>query len=198
MCRAAPEGKPPEDMKLLSYRNFTVQQTNDSCTPCHTKGASLGVPFQPGDPYFDHHTLTAFEHDDFYPDGRDLGENYTLTLWLMSPCVKSGRLSCTHCHTSSGRYRFATENPNGACLPCHEERVEHAAAHHRHPEGKGGSRCIDCHMPKTWFARMARSDHSMRPPTPATTLAYKSPNACNICHTDKDAKWADEIGRAHV
>ena len=32
----------------------------------------------------------------------------------------------------------------------------------------------------------------MRPPTPATTLAYKSPNACNLCHKDKDARWADQ------
>ncbi|MCU0587528.1 MAG: tetratricopeptide repeat protein [Syntrophobacteraceae bacterium] len=46
-------------------------------------------------------------------------------------------------------------------------------------------------MPMTSFARMNRSDHSMLPPAPAATVAYHSPNACNICHTDKDAAWAD-------
>ena len=46
-------------------------------------------------------------------------------------------------------------------------------------------------MPMTEFARMRRSDHSMRPPTPATTLLYNSPNACNLCHKNKDAGWAD-------
>ena len=46
-------------------------------------------------------------------------------------------------------------------------------------------------MPMTSFARMNRTDHSMLPPAPAATIAYKSPNACNICHTDKDAAWAD-------
>jgi tetratricopeptide (TPR) repeat protein len=50
-------------------------------------------------------------------------------------------------------------------------------------------------MPMTSFARMKRSDHSMLPPTPAATLAYNSPNACNICHTDKDAAWADAYVR---
>jgi tetratricopeptide (TPR) repeat protein len=50
-------------------------------------------------------------------------------------------------------------------------------------------------MPMTEFARMRRSDHSMRPPTPATTLEYKSPNACNICHTNQDAAWADKFVR---
>jgi len=47
-------------------------------------------------------------------------------------------------------------------------------------------------MPMTDFARMRRSDHSMLPPTPAATTAFKSPNACNLCHKDKDAAWADQ------
>ena len=34
----------------------------------------------------------------------------------------------------------------------------------------------------------------MRPPAPAATLAFKSPNACNLCHTDtdEDVEWADK------
>ena len=35
----------------------------------------------------------------------------------------------------------------------------------------------------------------MLPPAPAATFAYKSPNACNICHEDKDASWADSFVR---
>ena len=31
----------------------------------------------------------------------------------------------------------------------------------------------------------------MRPPMPAATIKFKSPNACSICHKDKDAQWAD-------
>ena len=46
-------------------------------------------------------------------------------------------------------------------------------------------------MPMTRFAAMGRTDHSMLPPTPATTIAFKSPNACNLCHADKDAAWSD-------
>jgi Flp pilus assembly protein TadD len=51
-------------------------------------------------------------------------------------------------------------------------------------------------MPKTTFARMQRSDHSMMPPAPALTAAHGSPNACNGCHEDRDARWADEHVRA--
>jgi tetratricopeptide (TPR) repeat protein len=120
-----------------------------------------------------------------------MGENYTYTLWRMSPCTKSEQLSCFHCHTSSGRYKQKKE-PNKSCMPCHQERVENANDHTHHPADTPGNNCISCHMPMTEFARMRRSDHSMLPPTPAATIAFKSPNACNLCHTDKDAVWADK------
>lgn len=110
----------------------------------------------------------------------------------MSPCAKAGKLDCLDCHTSSGRYRFeAPERANEACLPCHADKVSDPAAHSRHPAASPASRCVACHMPVTEFARMRRSDHSMLPPAPAATLRFGSPNACNLCHTDKDAAWAD-------
>jgi tetratricopeptide (TPR) repeat protein len=46
-------------------------------------------------------------------------------------------------------------------------------------------------MPMTSFARMRRSDHSFRPPAPAATIAFQSPNACNLCHAEEDASWSD-------
>jgi tetratricopeptide (TPR) repeat protein len=156
----------------------------------------LTVNFAPGDRYFDHFDLVGYESPDFYPDGRDLGENYTYTSWRGSPCAKSGQLDCVHCHTSSGRYRFKEPaQANDACLPCHTARVEHATEHTHHKAGTAGNECISCHMPMTEFARMKRSDHSMRPPTPATTLLYNSPNACNLCHTNQTAAWADKLVR---
>jgi tetratricopeptide (TPR) repeat protein len=44
----------------------------------------------------------------------------------------------------------------------------------------------------TEFAFMRRSDHSMLPPAPTATVLLKSPNACNLCHKDRDAQWADD------
>jgi len=32
----------------------------------------------------------------------------------------------------------------------------------------------------------------MLPPAPAATMQFGSPNACNLCHKDKDAAWADQ------
>jgi tetratricopeptide (TPR) repeat protein len=180
-----------QDMRILRTTQLTVQQRNEICAPCHAKMSPVSSGYEVTQRFFDHYDLVTLEDADYYPDGRDLGENYTYTSWLMSPCVRGGKLDCMRCHTSSGRYRFAAENPNGACLPCHQERVANSAAHSRHKAGSPGSNCVDCHMPKTRFANMNRSDHSMLPPTPAATLKFKSPNACNLCHQDKDAAWAD-------
>jgi len=186
----------PADLKLIVTSKLSTEQRNASCAPCHAKMSPVTMNFTPGDRYFDHFDLAGFEDADFYPDGRDLGENYTYTQWRLSPCAKSGKLDCMHCHTSSGRYRFKEpSNANDACLPCHEHYVKNTAAHSHHQGGTTGDQCVSCHMPMTEFARMRRTDHSMRPPTPATTLVYQSPNACNLCHTNKNATWADQTVR---
>jgi tetratricopeptide (TPR) repeat protein len=191
LFESLPAGQKPADPAIIVTKSYTAEQMNDLCAGCHAKGGSLTNSFRPGDRYFDHFDLVTLEHPDYYPDGRDLGENYTFTSWLMSPCLASGRLDCNKCHTPSGRMRQKGEHVNEACLPCHADKVAAAAEHSHHPAGSPGSRCFDCHMPKTTFARMARSDHSMRPPAPAASLAYGSPNACNQCHADRDARWAD-------
>jgi tetratricopeptide (TPR) repeat protein len=184
----------PAGSKLITTSGFTHDQKNEMCAPCHARMSPLTNSFRPGDRYFDAFDLVGLESPDFYPDGRDLGENYTFTGWRGSACVQSGQLDCLHCHTSSGRYRFKDAgSANQACLPCHQARVQDGVAHSHHPDGKVA--CIDCHMPKTEFARMVRSDHSMRPPAPAATIAFGSPNACNGCHRDKTPAWSDRVVR---
>ena len=190
LFRSLPKGSRPADWKIIRTKEFSAGQINDSCAPCHAKMSPLDEDFRPGDRYFDHFDLVTLEDRDFYPDGRDLGENYTFTSWRMSPCAQSGKLSCLKCHTSSGQYLFKTD-PNQACASCHAQKVAHVTAHSFHKAGSTGSQCVACHMPTTRFAAMQRTDHSMRPPMPAATLAFGSPNACNRCHADKDAAWAD-------
>lgn len=195
IARDMPKGQPLPDLRIISAKAMTRQQRNDLCLSCHAKANPLTTDYRPGENFYDHFDLVTLEDPDYYPDGRDLGENYTMTSWSMSPCAKSGKIDCMHCHTSSGRYRFKKERFNDACMPCHEDKVKDPVAHTHHPAESKSSECISCHMPMTSFARMNRSDHSMLPPAPAATMAYKSPNACNICHKEKDAQWADHFVR---
>ncbi len=194
VCETAPKGTVPKDLKMTrGGRDFSKEQNNATCSSCHAKAVVLTNTFQPGDKFFDHFGLVTLENPDYYPDGRDLGENYTYTTWRMSPCAKSGKLDCLHCHTSSGRYRFKAEDKaNQACMPCHKSKVDDPTEHTHHKADSPGNKCISCHMPMTEFARMHRSDHSMLPPAPAATIAFKSPNACNACHKDKTDQWADQ------
>lgn len=193
VCIAAGD-QDPADLKIIRTTTMTPAQRTDHCSVCHAKTSILSDSFPPGARLLDHFGLVTLESADYYPDGRDLGENYTYTSWRLSPCLKSEKFECIHCHTSSGRFR-QKDDPNSACLPCHEQRVKNVTAHSHHAPDSVGNQCIACHMPKTEFARMVRSDHSMQPPTPAATLAFKSPNACNICHTNKEAGWADKLVR---
>jgi Flp pilus assembly protein TadD len=198
VCKAAPTNSPPKDLKLIVTRTMTPAQRNDLCAPCHARLSPLTGAFTPGDRFFDHFDLVGLENPDFHSDGRDLGENYTMTGWMLSPCAKAGKLDCIHCHTSSGRYRFSGADANKACLSCHEARVKEGSAHTHHASGSKGSECVSCHMPTTRFANMRRSDHSMRPPMPESAIAFGSTLACLNCHHDKTASWAlDEVRKWH-
>lgn len=171
---------------------FTVHQTNAACSNCHAKMSPLTSDFKPGNDFFQDYDLISYENPDYYPDGRDLGENYTYTSWRQSPCSKASRLNCLTCHTSSGRYRFHGQEANNACMPCHEAAVRDFSEHSHHGAKTNVTQCIQCHMPMTRFGNMNRSDHSMRPPMPLATIQFGSPNACNMCHTAKTPEWADQ------
>ncbi len=193
-AKAAGPGKSLADAKLIVAKRLAHQRKNELCASCHARLLAIRDGFLPGHRYFDSFDLVGIENRDFYPDGRDLGEAYTFTSWRQSPCARSDQLDCLHCHSSSGRFRWTERaSANQACLPCHKGKVDDVLAHSHHPGGS--ATCLDCHMPKTEFARMGRSDHSMRPPAPAATIAFGSPNACNLCHRDKDASWSDRLVR---
>ena len=198
VCVKAGEGNIPDDLKIIQTSEYTPEQHNAACASCHAKASVIAESFSPGAKFYDHFDLVTLENPDFYADGRDLGENYTMTTWEMNKCADKSDLHCATCHTSSGRNRFAGEKANEACMPCHSDKVNNVSAHSFHEEDSEGSKCVSCHMPKTVFARMDRSDHSFRPPMPEATIAFGSPNACNICHVDESPGWAaKEISKTH-
>ena len=66
--------------------------------------------------------------------------------------------------------------------------------HTHHAALSTGSRCIECHMPKTGKNAVEGEsrNHTFDFISPADTITYGKdvPNSCNICHSDKDAEWA--------
>ncbi len=75
----AKEGQVIKELGLITTSTFSNEQNNWSCAPCHAKMHPITPSYMPGDRYFDNYDLVGLENTDFYPDGRDLGENYTYT-----------------------------------------------------------------------------------------------------------------------
>ncbi len=194
VCREAEEkGEEVGDLKIVVTSAFRPEQHDASCSSCHAKCNPVTSSYMPGEPFFDHFNLITLEDHDFFPDGRDLGENYTYTGWLMNLCKQSSDLNCATCHTSSGRNRFR-DKPNDACTSCHQDKGENLEEHTLHKADSPGSVCINCHVPtREYVGRFLRSDHSFRPPMPEATIKFGSPNACNQCHDDKSPEWANKI-----
>ncbi len=95
---------------------------NSLCGACHARIYPLTSSFAPGDRFFDDFGLAALEQADFYPDGRDLGENFTFTSWRLNPCLKSGQLDCVKCHTQAGATVSRARRPMGRACPATRTR----------------------------------------------------------------------------
>jgi Flp pilus assembly protein TadD len=183
-------------MELVRPRLLSTERANALCASCHALAAPLTDRFVPGDNLADHYLLTGLESEEFFPDGQSRGETYTYTSFLLSKCVSRGELTCSYCHTPSGRMRWAGSQADRMCTDCHGAIADDVSEHTHHVSSSGGSRCQACHMPQYSFARIRHHEHSMSPPAPRLSLAYGTPNACNRCHEEKEAAWAEQwVGR---
>ena len=177
----------------------------DTCAPCHSRRAQLAEGFQPGKPLLDFYLPAAVTPPLYHADGQILEEVYVYGSFLQSRMHQEG-VTCADCHDAhSARLRFVG---NALCTQCHSEAppprfptlAERAKqydddAHHFHVAAE----CVDCHMPsRTYMGVDERRDHSFRVPRPDLSTAYAVPNACNGCHQDRDAAWADAAIREHA
>ena len=90
------------------------------------------------------------------------------------------------------------------CLDCHGPmspngpRTATLEEHTHHKSGSAGSECIACHMPKiaTTLGDVNVRSHTFHFVSPALTDSMRIPNACNVCHTDKNTAWTAEALKA--
>jgi predicted CXXCH cytochrome family protein len=140
----------------------------------------------------------------YHADGQIRDEVYEYGSFLQSKMAQKG-LRCSDCHDAHSAQLKA--EGNALCISCHNAQAPAARAgidtaglkkldydspaHHFHAQGKPGSGCVECHAPRTTYMAVdPRADHSFRIPRPDQTPKLGTPNACNGCHTSKDAKWA--------
>jgi len=149
-------------------------------------------------------TEPDFFHNRFWGDGmiRVTGREFNGV--QASPCFRGGEFSCISCHEmhldSPGHADAKTWARTGqlkpkmdsdlACLQCHKDMSARLVAHTHHTADSSGSRCYNCHMPRTTFGLLhAMRSHQVSSPTVQESIAYGRPNACNLCHLDQTLAW---------
>lgn len=171
------------------------------CAQCHSLRDVFADNFKAGANYYDYFTpvmeyrLRASVDPAYWPDGRPRQlANEALGLW-QSQCFLKGGATCVTCHSHPytgdvDRDANLRTNNNALCTGCHGTIAANISSHTHHAAKSSGSWCVDCHMPPTVISLKARMrDHSMSVPVPENTIRHDIPNACNLCHRDKDAAW---------
>jgi predicted CXXCH cytochrome family protein len=206
--------KNPVRQTVINPARLDYVRATDTCIQCHSQGRPPSNPIN--GKYYDwpagfHMGLelsnfwrleqrklgdTSFY---YFPDGtahknRMQGNDFTQSL------MYTRGVTCFSCHDVHGTANAAElrEPSSQMCLACHGPNTQNGPRttsieeHTHHKANSAGSQCIACHMPKIeqTIADVNVHAHTFRFITPAETDAYKTPNACNSCHSDKSTAWA--------
>lgn len=157
------------------------------CAQCHSRRLHIADGYVAGADFFDHYIPVTIA-DMYYPDGQQRGEVYNYGSFLQSRMYSAG-VTCSDCHDP---HTAKLRSPgNEVCAQCHDSSKYDTSDHHHHIIAGTSGTCVSCHMPATTYMEIdPRPDHSMRIPRPDLTLSIGVPNACNRCHSGKDAAWA--------
>lgn len=172
------------------------------CAQCHSFRDIYADGFKAGANYYDFFTpvmeyrLPDSEDPAYWPDGRPRWHsNEAFGLW-QSGCFLKGGATCVTCHshphnTDIDRNQQLRPNNNALCTGCHTTIASDIGGHTHHAPNSSGRSCVQCHMPATVISLQTRiRDHSIGIPVPENTIRHDIPNACNLCHQDKNAEWA--------
>lgn len=198
---------------IVNPARLSVQRSMEVCLSCHQAGKPPGteyawpVGYQPGKELA--RFWQGFEHEEgkrtaeFWENGTAHKNRVQGNTFLQSVMAHSG-LQCTNCHESHGSlHRSLTIKAaasNALCLTCHGPGknvgpdYKTLDEHTHHAPFSAGSRCIECHMPKTGenSVKAEARNHTFNFISPTVTIKNGDPNSCNVCHADKTAAWALE------
>ena len=164
------------------------QQQPEACGRCHSRRGIIAPEYEYGQPLAHTHMPALLDENLYFADGQILDEVYVYGSFLQSKMYQAG-VTCSDCHNPHSAELKSGANPNDVCAQCHLPTKFAVAEHAAHVPEQAA--CVDCHMTsRTYMVVDDRRDHSFRIPRPDLTEAVGAPNACNACHTDRDAAWA--------
>jgi predicted CXXCH cytochrome family protein len=160
----------------------------DVCAQCHARRGQIADGYTAGKPFLDYYRPALLTAPLYHPDGQQREEVYDWGSFLQSKMYAAG-VTCGDCHEPHSSELRA--EGNAVCTQCHAPAKFDTAAHHHHRSGSKGAQCANCHMPTaTYMVVDPRHDHSLRVPRPDLSVELGTPNACNACHGNRDARWA--------
>lgn len=175
-------GNATRSRPLASHREV------ETCAACHARRAPFTDGLGHSGRLLDTHDPSLLSQGLYFPDGQQQDEVYTYGSFLQSRMYAHG-VTCSDCHEPHGGKLRAPGN--AVCAQCHLPAKYAAPAHTMHAADSKGGQCAACHMPtRSYMVVDPRHDHSMRIPRPDLSERLGTPNACNACHQDRDAKWA--------
>ncbi len=158
----------------------------DTCAPCHSRREQLREGRTPDEPYLDAYLPELLRDALYFDDGQIESEVYVYASFRQSRMFHAG-VRCSDCHEPHSLE--LRSQGNDLCTACHSKEAFDTLQHHHH--AGQGSACVDCHMPERTYMQIdPRRDHSLRIPRPDLSAELGSPNACTLCHQDKEATWA--------
>jgi predicted CXXCH cytochrome family protein len=201
---------PPVDFAKINSRDFIAV-----CSQCHMQSA-LRTPGPRGEINYSRTgkffmqnesiPFDEFSRKGFYKDGRFRQTTFIVESLERSQCLVKGQITCANCHDPHSHDESSNltslkfpADPDRMCTGCHSKFQEKAvsSAHTHHAPDSEGSRCVSCHMPKIMDALLMRARTHQIDSIPDADLTLRfgqeeSPNACLLCHAQKDAKWAKD------
>ena len=165
-------------------------QQPEACGRCHARRGIITSDYEYGRPLADTHRVALLTEPLYFPDGQIRDEVYVYGSFLQSRMYQAG-VTCSDCHNPHSLELHTGPEPDLVCARCHLPQRFSQAEHHGHEPGQVA--CVDCHMPdRNYMVVDPRRDHSLRVPRPDLSLVTGAPNACTMCHTDRDDEWAAE------
>ena len=185
------------------------------CAQCHMQsairapGPSGELNYARSDEFFQNSLsipFGEFSRIGFYKDGRFRQTTFIVEALQRSQCFRKGQVSCGTCHDPHGHDAASNltsvkfrDQPDLMCTNCHSRFQSGAsvAAHTHHRVDSEGSRCVSCHMPRIMDAVLFRARTHQIDDIPNADMTQRfgqeeSPNACLLCHSEKNAGWVKE------
>ena len=206
-------GEVRDSGSVVDFSRIAASKYVAVCGQCHAQSAlrqagpngEMNYPPEGSEfpPTYLKRPFTEISRRAFYLDGRFRETTFIVEAFRRTACFRKGQAHCGHCHqphasdASSNLTSLKFPNdPDRMCLECHSKFAANPSAHTHHAASHEASRCVSCHMPRIMNSVLFKARTHQIDDIPSAEMTRRfgpeeSPNACLLCHADKDAHWVE-------